>query len=234
MNCEQIEEMAGAYALGALDAAERRAFDEHLAGCDEHGELASLRATAMLLERSVEEHEPPEGMRSRVLAAAIAARAADDAVEPMHAPSAVPIPIRRPEPPRWMRWGSLAAAIVIGSLAGLLLVRSLQPPPPALLVGAVQQGPGVGTQLHYAPDRRLVILEVAGLGSLPEGREYQVWAIHAHDAPRGVGLFVTKPDGTITLEMEMPLEPGDTIAVTVEPRGGSPAPTSTPLFAITF
>ena len=133
-----------------------------------------------------------------------------------------------------MRWGSLAAAILLGTIAGLLVVRSFQPAPPALLVGAVSQGPGVGTQLHYAPDRGVAILAVSGLGSLPAGREYQVWAIRGKDAPRGVGLFVTKADGTATLEMEMPIEPGDTIAVTVEPRGGSPAPTSPPLFAITF
>ena len=42
MNCEEIEELAGAYALGALPEAERAAVSAHLATCDTHPEMREL------------------------------------------------------------------------------------------------------------------------------------------------------------------------------------------------
>ena len=43
ISCEQVDELAGAYALGAVDADEDRSISEHLATCDQpHVEARDL------------------------------------------------------------------------------------------------------------------------------------------------------------------------------------------------
>ena len=49
MNCEEVRELSGAYALGALSPEELREVEAHLAECNLHEEMAALRATAALL-----------------------------------------------------------------------------------------------------------------------------------------------------------------------------------------
>ena len=50
------------------------------------------------------------------------------------------------------------------------------------------------------------------------------------DIPKPSGLFEPKQDSVATV-VEHPLEGGDVVAVTVEPEGGSPEPTSDPMLA---
>ncbi|KKC47235.1 MULTISPECIES: anti-sigma factor domain-containing protein [Paenibacillus] len=66
--CDNVE----LYAAGALDAAERAAFEEHLEQCAECGaELQELRKLMNLLPLAVDPVEPPEGMKKRVLGAVL-------------------------------------------------------------------------------------------------------------------------------------------------------------------
>jgi len=74
VTCEEVRELAGAYALDTLSPEESRAVDEHLRSCNLHEELVALRATAMLLSRGTEERDPPATLRARILDAASAQR----------------------------------------------------------------------------------------------------------------------------------------------------------------
>jgi anti-sigma-K factor RskA len=65
---------------------------------------------------------------------------------------------------------------------------------------------------------------------LPDDLTYQVWAI-TDGAPVGLGIFDAEEDGTATTEMETDLSGVDTVAITVEPAGGSDLPTTDPLLA---
>jgi anti-sigma-K factor RskA len=225
MNCEQVNELAGAYALGALSPEEVREVEEHLAGCNLHEEFASLRATASALSFAAPERDPPPALRARLLAA-IEADAPAAPVTP------VPIEGRRSA---WRRRPyALAAAlaiIAVGLLAWNLLLLSGNDEDEAI-VRSVTSGSAAGTELRYLPDEQVAILDVEGLEELPEGRTYQIWTIRGDDAPRGVGLF--QVNGSDRAVFTSPLVDGDRIAVTVEPAGGSVAPTTEPLFAITF
>lgn len=67
---ETYEEMAAAYAVGALSVSELAAFEEHLAGCDACQSLAAqFSVAASALPISVPQVEAPDLLRSRVLAA---------------------------------------------------------------------------------------------------------------------------------------------------------------------
>ncbi len=235
MNCEQVNEAAGAYALATLPPEEMREVEAHLRECNLHTEIASLRVTASLLAFAAEEREPPTMLRSRIMTA-IAAQDLQTAP-----PAPIPLPERRTR--RIPRAYALAAAFAIFAFGLLIwnvaLLRDddspsqIAVPQPTAVTRQVNTGAAAGTLLRYLGDEHVAILEVAGLEQLAPNRVYQVWTLSG-PAVTGVGLFTVGDAGTARMAFSSPLQPGDTVAVTEEPAGGSPAPTSQPIFAIEF
>ena len=86
MTCDQARDLAAAYVLGALEAAEEAAVRDHLQTCDQpHPEFAALGGVVPVLAESVELVEPPASLRHRIMAAAAAdleARTVADRTEP--------------------------------------------------------------------------------------------------------------------------------------------------------
>src|SRR4051794_29614558 len=71
MDCREVEELAGAMALGAVPAEEAAAVREHLRTCpNAHQLLQELQEVASLLPLTVPEVEPPVSLKGRLLAAA--------------------------------------------------------------------------------------------------------------------------------------------------------------------
>lgn len=230
MNCDQVNEALGAYAVDALAPEERREVEAHLDECNLHPEAAALRATASLLAYAPEEREPPAHLRSRILAAVAEADApvSRDVPSP---PAPIPIESRRR---RGIPGGGLLAAVIAVLALGVFITGI------ALwnsgdgseeLVRTLSAGPAAGTTLRYDGDEDRATLEVAGLAALPQGRTYQVWMLRG-DSVAGVGLFTVDASGRGHAEFSADMREGDTVAVTEEPAGGSPGPTSQPLFAI--
>ncbi|WP_280216824.1 anti-sigma factor, partial [Nocardia neocaledoniensis] len=62
---------------------------------------------------------------------------------------------------------------------------------------------------------------------LPADRAYQLWRIPTGNAPKSVAVM-TDEASVVTA-----VDPADTLAVTVEPAGGSPGPTSPPIVSMT-
>lgn len=77
LTCDEVREMAGAYVIGALDSADEGAVRAHLATCSlAHEEIAELGAVIPTLVEIVPVVEPPEGLKTRIMAAAAADLAA--------------------------------------------------------------------------------------------------------------------------------------------------------------
>jgi anti-sigma-K factor RskA len=218
-----------------------REIEAHLSECDLHEEMASLRATASLLAFAAEEREPPSALQSRIMAAI----RGGDGARP-----AEPIPLAAaPREPRGIRRAhALAAAFALLALGllvwNVMLLRTddeaqrVVVPAPTVTGGAtsvlvrhVTAGPATGTVLRYIEPERVAVLEVTGLPPLEEGRTYQLWTLQGKDVT-SVGLFTTGTDGTARVAFSADLHEGDTVAVTEEPAGGSPQPTSEPIFTI--
>ena len=67
--CADVDALAGALALDAVDADEQRAAREHLATCPEpHAELRSLLGADAALAASLEPIQPSAGLRDRLMA----------------------------------------------------------------------------------------------------------------------------------------------------------------------
>ncbi len=69
-------------------------------------------------------------------------------------------------------------------------------------------------------------LVVSNLVAAPPGKTYEAWVIQGK-AARPAGLFHGGESTTI-VALSRPLPVGAEVAVTVEPAGGSPAPTRKP------
>jgi anti-sigma-K factor RskA len=70
-----------------------------------------------------------------------------------------------------------------------------------------------------------------GLKALPGGETYELWYIGTKGAPRPAGLFQSNGKGTVQV-LSGRMDEGDTVGITIEPAGGSKAPTTKPVLAI--
>jgi anti-sigma-K factor RskA len=117
---DELKHDAAAYALGVLDAAERSAFEAHLASCaDCTADVRQLRTAAGALAYAVPQVSPPASLRARILAQASASgnTPARETSGPgaVAAPPGVVVRERRGLP----AWLQIAAMLVIG--AGVFL-----------------------------------------------------------------------------------------------------------------
>ncbi|HSK98901.1 MAG TPA: anti-sigma factor [Rubrobacteraceae bacterium] len=238
MDRARFEELMDSYVLGALTEEERLEFEEHLASYPERqSEVDELSATAGLLALYPEEREPPEDLRGRI----------------MHVVEA-----ESPERPQqaerrtvFGRLGELlsarslalgaAALLVVGLFSWNMVLRSdvqeLQSRVQEMQVSRdarmiTLEGPGLEQGAHVelivAGDDRAILM-AENMPPVPEGKTCMIWVID--DAvPKPGGLFDPKPEAVAAV-VEEPLGGADAVAITVEPEGGSPQPTTDPMLS---
>ncbi|MEU2622408.1 anti-sigma factor [Streptomyces sp. NPDC007157] len=245
---EDLHSLAAPYALDALEPGERRRFEKHLKDCDRcAAEVRALTEDAVRLAWSTAA-SPPLAMRDRVLAAV---RATPQAPTPAreHVPNLPPhVWGGQPPPPR-RRQRSLfvpfatataAAALVVASLFAVQAGRTqdqldaeraqsrdiahvLAATDARATSGKDAQGRSIGAVVSASQGQAVVTL--SGYGALPKGRVHQLWLMRPHVQPRSLGLF--KADTPL---IATGLDKSATsLAVTVEPAGGSAQPTSQPV-----
>ncbi len=228
---EHVDELIAGQALYALSAEDSERVALHVAECERcRVQLREAEALAASLAYAVAPAAPPADLRARLLAAVEPVVTAPAAAEPVVGAAAVAAP-RRERPARvgwWPRFAAFAvpvlAVLVIGlvvwnvSLRGDLnsLTRNLQHAQAVPLgkVGTVVTGPGGGATIY------------AKMAQAPAGKTYEAWVIHGKVAVPA-GLF--QGGGTLTLKLTAAAKPGDVIAITIEPAGGSTLPTTAPL-----
>ena len=86
--------------------------------------------------------------------------------------------------------------------------------------------------LVWSNDLKRSAVVFDGLTSLPGDKTYELWYIDDR-GPVPAGTFDTASDSTVTQVLKGEMTPGATIAVTVEPTGGSEQPTGDPIMAVT-
>jgi anti-sigma factor RsiW len=229
MSQPDVHTLTGAYAADALEPDERERFEEHLRDCAAcRREVAELTETTARLGAAAAAPAPAE-LRARVLEEVSRTRQ----LSPL-----APTPRTRPRGAR--PWYQQPASLA----AGFLLVLSV-----GLATFAVGQADRADQAEQRAeriaavvadPDRveRTVPLTTGGTGTvvtadgvavfgardvpmLPEGRTYQLWVLRDGSA-RSAGTLGRGGELDALVE---DMAPRDSIALTVEPAGGSTAPT---------
>ena len=218
LSCDEVAELTGGYALDALSPEERHAVEAHVDECQLHEEISQLRLAAASVALSVDEVAPPSGLRDRVLAIPDAGVVAFEA-EP--AASGLLEFIRRPA----VAYGFAAALAAFALLVGLAIGNSTGGDGDTQVVAVSGSAGGGEHRLVYSADDDFAVLSIRGLPDLDVSFVYQVWLIRDAGAVEGVGLFSTQ-NGAADVALSLSLEAGDVIAVTVEPAGGSPQPTT--------
>ncbi len=237
MDLGRFEELKDAYVLGALSEAERQEFEEYLASHPERqAEIGELDAVAGLLALSPQEKEPSPQLRSRIMDAV-----GTEAVHPSVSHRSWFARIGELLGPRNLALGA-AALLVIGLFSWNMLlqgevqdlqgrVQSLQSQPqePQMVkLGGAGTEQGARAELITLEGDRAVLV-VEDMPPVPEDKTYQIWVIEG-DVPKPSGLFEPNQD-SVAAVVQHPLQSGDVVAVTVEPEGGSPKPTSDPMLA---
>jgi len=231
INCNQAEDLLGAYVLDALPEDETRRMDEHLESCTEHAAAAAeLSQTRSLLALAVDEAQPSAELRERIMQAIEAGPVADR-------PTPTPIFDRQPARqvrglPRWTLrpiHGAIAAALLLAlGLGGLVGYRLSQAGQPIAynFQGAASSAPGAAARLVYFKDRKQAVLTVSGLPRLAAGHVYEIWLIKG-GVPVDEGIS-TGPDGKVGVQLSADLTQFDELAITIEP-GEQQLPTTTPI-----
>jgi anti-sigma-K factor RskA len=252
MTCEEARELAAAHALSALEPGEARALERHLAdpgphqGCLEAVARAQETALSLAAALAVREAQPEPGLWRAIEARTGEApgrpwatrrswpawAAAVAAVVGLSLAGRAGLELRRERAA-----AGLAAAErdrAQAELAALRAEGALQAEALALLdrpgarVVALEPQPGQA-------GRAVAIVDLAGgralvaSRSLPAraGKDYQLWVIRGAGPPRPAGFL--RPAGQASAgEIDPALlrgAPPDALAVSLEPAGGSPAPT---------
>lgn len=219
MEHDLMRELTASYALDALDPEDEQLMVEHLRGCSAcRGALADFRETTGALAAAADPAGPPKALRARILDT-VARERADDA---------------RPAERPWAFRLVASGAALAGAAAIALAVWNVS------LVHRLDNEGAAGAEVVrvWGGDGSLIVsrngkafLLMRNLEPAPDGRTYEAWVVTG-GIPHPAGTF-SGGSKQAMLALERLVPRGASVAVTVEPAGGSETPTTTPIFRTT-
>jgi hypothetical protein len=150
------------------------------------------------------------------------------------------------------RWLLLAATILLTFTSGYLLWRNYQlrnensqlageiqrkddelreivsPATKIVAMAAGKETPQASAKVVWDTDRQTWVIYIFNLPPPPTDKQYQLWYVKG-DAKISAAVFDTEPTGETVLRLDLPPDVVNGLAataVTLEPKGGSPQPTS--------
>lgn len=261
-DCDQLREHYEAYAIGALEGADRAELEAHLArNCSAcTAGVAQARYIVSQLALTAPDQELPASLRTKIMEAARA-----EGASPRRTTQIEPAP-RRAWVPAWA-WAAAAVLILFASYSLYQNVKMQRDVNDlnASLENAQRERLRLEQQ-RATYDKAMAIMEAQGTHSMPvkpsdekmpmlqvyvhekmgvviaasnvpmpaQGREYQLWMVPktGKGAPISAGVYMPDSSGSV-LAVAPPMANMDDIAalaVTEEPMGGSPQPTSKPMW----
>ena len=208
MNYRQPElrrALAADYAIGLMPSTARRRFENLLLDDPTlRKEVAQWQESLVGLTTSLAPQPVPERVWQNILAR----------IEPQR----LHVPEKRPFW-SWMRIAAVACTLLVAVIVGVIYNRDT-PDFNATLVASNQQ-PALTVQ---AFDRYLKV-EPVTVGSVEAGRSLELWAIPADGIPVSLGVIPDNGKGRVELNESQRklLGTQTTMAITLEPKGGSPS-----------
>jgi len=212
------------YVLGTLTGAERQAFEAEL-GRDEglRHAVAAWSERLQPLADSVAPVAPPLAVRDRVLA-----RIGGESSHPERPFSIL----------RWLAWTFGASAVAAAAAVAAVFLFTPQPPELggyALLHAATGNADVIVVQIDKKREEMVLLAQAPVAG---DNKDYELWVLPQGKSPISLGVFKTgariaRPIDGMRANLLTPLV---TLAVSVEPTGGSVsgAPTGPVVYTGTF
>ena len=227
----EIHALSGAFAMDALDDIERAQFERHLASCPEcRAEVDGFFETGGVIG-SATAVEPPASLRNKVLADIAATRP----LPPRTTSPARVVPLRR----RWAPALVAASVLLVGGAGAAavwhpwtdtttqqatVLERVLHAPDAQRVTSEV--GGGSATLVRSASLGKAVMV-ADGVENPPPGKVFELWLQGSDGVMVPAGLMGT--GGSVSQVLTGDASHATAAAITVEPAGGSEAPTLPPI-----
>ncbi|TVU63439.1 anti-sigma factor [Paenarthrobacter nitroguajacolicus] len=248
----RVLELAEIYALDAVSDDERAMIDDYIKDAPEGPEFLERvrQARETLAVSFAPEEEPPaalfDNIMDRITKDAVAQTVAEPAAPAAAAPAVDDLAAARAKREerqrtggarRWIVGAAAAAVIALGGIGvGAYVSAQNDPVNQVLQAQDVQKQsaavPGGGTatiSASSAKDSFVVLMD--GVAPAPDGKVYQLWTL-----PKDGSAPV--PQGTMDAQtLSKPavvkgLSSASSVAITVEPTGGSTAPTTAPVLVV--
>jgi hypothetical protein len=239
---ERHEELVALLALGAPLGADAAELERHRAeGCPICEDLlVEGREAAAALGASAAPVLPPPALRDRILGAVGPRRAPAPPAAPWRVFAAAAAlllvavvlddaRLRRDREELRSRTADLAGRLQNAETAlaeRALRARVLESEDVEMMhLGGTGPQPGARGMVFWSPKARRGVLVAARLAALPADRQYELW-VFLNGKPVNAGVFDVNASGRAMFEStSFPQPEAQNFAVTVEPRGGMPAPT---------
>lgn len=233
----ELHVLVGAYALDALEDREQVAFEAHLDGCLPcAAELDGFRATVERLGSAAAMPPAPE-LRAELLASV------------SRTPQERPVVATLARPTSWRQRAPLLLAaasvlLAVGAVGAYIAehdrASDLQTADDqkAAVLAAVDATPttsrvdGATLRVWSSETMDSAVAVMSGAPALQPSQSYQLWAVERGEAPRSVAVMGPEGVGGSTSVLVPGLDDAATIAVTVEPEGGSERPTTEPVLSV--
>jgi anti-sigma-K factor RskA len=151
--------------------------------------------------------------------------------------------------PAWASWTMAVAAVVVVAVVGVWAIglqnrvtqaehqaaelsqaiAAFSQPGSSVAILRDANDPNASGFAAVSPDGSVYVV-MSGLPDVPAGKAYQAWYI-ADGQPVSAGLMPADENGLIVMSGPPPAPGTTTVAITVEPEGGSAQPTSDPIVA---
>lgn len=234
---EQIRELIPAYSLDCLDPAEAKIVAAHLQQCpDCQKDLESNLELVGKLALSIPLQSANPELKARILSAIHTPQPSPPAPEIQHS-AAKPRPLSKG---RWTdffqralpAWGVVSLLLIaVLSISNLRLAQRMneleqgRPGFRTVQLSGTDFSPSAQGLLIISPDGENGSLVVDRMPALEDNQDYQLWLIKDGERTSG-GVIDTYSDGygVLWIHTDEPLISFEEIGVTIEPSGGSLAP----------
>ena len=225
-------------------------------------EVTELTDTAVLLGMAVTPVAPSAGLKASIMDKLAStpqlpaeAPAEPPLAEPVRIAPALATPSERLQQKTQARWFSRPVGILVSAAAAVLLVGGAVVGTSAVIHGTqsgqseqasalasinaasdvqhltTKMASGGTATLVYSMKLKKSALIATDLPKLSSDKTYELWYINAAGHATKAGLFESTGKSTWQV-LTGSMSKGDTVGVTVEPAGGTDAPTTTPVIAI--
>lgn len=243
MTHSEMEEMYELYLMGVLESEPASEISDHLRRNCEHCSSRVNQASELLaaIASTADLKQPPAYLRQRVIS--MVAQPAEE---------------KKAAQPRWWSYAfalSSAAAILlliwgVSEQTHLNLMRDqLQEVSrqrnelraALVILGQTDMRTVKFGKAEAEPHGQVFVSRNGGvvflgrrLPQLADGRTFEFWLVPAKGNPQAAGLFTTNAEGLSVNVLSQSINPGEfaAIAVSIEPGGGSPQPSSKPILIV--